>query len=208
MHARPCRPTMMWRGMTEKCEDESLGPALPWQSHLKIAIVVSVIYVWSYFMTVAVVAPIQGALLPSVLMSLLFLPHGVRVLSAWIYGWRSVWYLLPGAVGCHIHFLGSKALEPQMVVALFASLVASPLAFAVVRLAIGGAALKVGNARLQTVVLTGFLASFFNLSALKAIYGLPALEGAVIFVGDASGLIVSVMIVWTALRWAERRRQA
>ena len=29
---------------------------------------------------------------------------GVRVLSAWLYGWKSVAYLLPGAVLCNQHF--------------------------------------------------------------------------------------------------------
>lgn len=199
----------MLRGMNGNSERESYGPAaLRWQGHLKTTAVVSAIYVWSYFVTMAVVTPIQGLFLPSVVMSLLFLPHGVRVLSAWLYGWRSVIYLLPGALGCHLHFLGPQALEPKMAMAMFASLVSSPLAFGVVRYAFGATAVKVGRARLQTVVLTGLLASFFNLSALKAIYGLPALEGAVIFVGDASGLIVSVLIVWTALRWAGRRRRA
>lgn len=192
--------------MTEKCEPGGIETRLGWQSHLKIGAVVSVLYVWAYYMTVSIISPIQGALLPSVIMSLLFLPHGVRVLAAWIYGWRSVAYLLPGVVGCNLHFAGDQAFSPGSLTGMALSLVAAPLAFAAVRGIVGARVVTVGTARLQTVVLTGFAASVFNLLGLKLAYGLRPLEGVVIFVGDASGLIVSVLIVWAVLNWLGRRR--
>jgi len=186
--------------MTEKCDQRTFGSGLRWRSHLKVAAVVSALYVWAYFMTVTVVAPVQGFLLPSVVMSLLFLPHGVRVLAAWMYGWRSVVYILPGAVLCNLHFAGEQAFAPDILIGTLASLVAAPLVFTLVRWIFGPALLAVGTARLQTVVLAGFAASILNLMALKLVFGLQALEGAVIFVGDSTGLIVSVLIVWGVLR--------
>lgn len=187
--------------MTENCDPRPVAPILRWQGHLKIAAVVSALYVWAYFMTVTVVAPVQEMLLPSTVMSLLFLPHGVRVLAAWIYGWRSVIYILPGAVLCNLHFAGDRAFAPEVVIGTMASLIAAPLVFALVRVWLGAAVVAVGQARLQTVVAAGFAASVINLTALKLVFGLHPLEGAVIFVGDASGLIVAVLIVWATLRF-------
>lgn len=191
--------------MTEKCEPQPIAPALRLQRHLKVAAVVSALYVWAYFMTVTVVAPVQGMLLPSVIMSLLFLPHGVRVLAAWIYGWRSVLYLVPGAVLCNLHFAGDRAFAPAILLGTLASLLAAPVAFALARWRFGAGVVTVGRARLQTVIGVGFAASVLNLTALKLIFGLQALEGAVIFVGDTSGLIVAMLIVWGTLRLMGRR---
>lgn len=191
--------------MTETVEPRSIAPALRWQGHLKIAAVVSALYVWAYFLTVTVVAPVQEWLLPASVMSLLFLPHGVRVLAAWIYGWRSVIYLLPGAVLCNLHFAGDRAFAPDILIGTAASLLAAPLAFALVRWALGAAAVAVGRARLQMILAVGFAASIFNLTALKLVFGLQALDGVVIFVGDTSGLIVAMLMVWGTLRLMGKR---
>lgn len=190
--------------MTEKCDRHGAAPALRWQVHLKVGAVVSVLYVWAYYMTVSVVTPVQAALIPSAVMSLLFLPHGVRVLSAWIYGWRSVPYLLPGAVFCNLHFAGDRAFEPEMVAGVILSLLAAPVAFAAVRRLFGAQAVAVGQVRVAAVVGIGFLASVLNLTGLKLAYGLAPVEGAVIFVGDALGLLVSLVILWGVLRLVRR----
>jgi hypothetical protein len=174
--------------------------------HLRIALVISALYVWCYFLTVSLVAPIQQHLLPSVVMSLLFFPHGLRVIAAWIYGWRSVAYILPGAVLCNLHFAGDRAFDPQILAGTLASLVAAPLAFVLFRRLRQGEPVAIGKARLMAVVEVGFLASVLNLLALKLIYGLAPQEGVVIFVGDTSGLLASLMIVWGVLRFLPRRR--
>ena len=79
-------------------------------------------------------------LFPSTIMSSLFLPHGVRVLAAWLYGWRSILFLLPGALLCNLHFAGDRAFDRDILFGTAASLIAAPLAFAIGR-SLGGAAL-------------------------------------------------------------------
>lgn len=34
--------------------------------------------------------------------SLIYLPHGVRVMAAWLYGWRSIIYVAPGSYIVHL----------------------------------------------------------------------------------------------------------
>lgn len=173
--------------------------------HAKAAGIVSAIYVWSYFMTVHLITPVQSAYLPSFTMSLLFLPHGVRVLSAWIHGWRSVLYLLPGAVLCNLHFAGDRAFQSDVLLGTLGSLIAAPMAFALVRQVMPGLPLSVGRTRLFAVLGVGFLASVFNLTFLRLAYGLAPLEGVVIFVGDTSGLLLSALMLWLVLRVVARR---
>ena len=167
--------------------------------------VISALYVWAYFVTAYLVAPLQSALLPSVVMSLLFLPHGVRVLAAWLYGWRSLAYLLPGAVLCNLHFAGQRAFAPDVLAGTLASLLAAPLAFLLLRAAFPRIALSVGRTRLPAILAVGLLASVLNLTALRAAFGLAPAEGAVILLGDTAGLLLSLAIVRATVHLAGKR---
>lgn len=190
--------------MTGKCERRGVDAPLRWLFHARLMAVVSVIYVWSYFLTVSVVAPVQSMVLPATAMSVVFLPHGVRVLAAWMYGWRSVGYLLPGAMLCNLHFAGDRAFDPVILSGTLASLVSAPLAFAAVRRFWGRRGGRIatapGETRLQTVLLVGAAASVLNLTGLQLAYGLAPAEGAVILVGDVTGLALSMLVVWATLR--------
>jgi hypothetical protein len=176
-----------------------------WMFHAKAAGFVSALYIWSYYLTVAIVAPIQQELLPAVVMSLVFFPHGVRVLAAWLYGWRSFLYLLPGALLCNFHFAGEAALSLASLSAMTASLVAAPLAFNLARKLFPALTTSPGKTNLRTVMLVGFLASAFNLAGLQAIHSLYPIEGAVIFIGDTNGLILSLAMVWLVLKLVAKR---
>ena len=51
----------------------------------------------AYSLNLGFVTPLQQMLLPNVSSSigLLFLPHGVRIVSFYFYGWKAVLYLCP-----------------------------------------------------------------------------------------------------------------
>jgi hypothetical protein len=174
--------------------------------HFKAASILSALYVWSYYLTEALVAPLQAKLHPELVMSLLFFPHGVRVLAAWLYGWRSVAFLLPGALLCNLHFAGEAAFHPSSLLAVTTSLVAAPLAFTLTRKLFPNLSTVPGKTNLWTITLVGFLASVFNLSALQAVHAHAPMEGAVILVGDMSGLLFSLALVRLAVTLIERRR--
>jgi hypothetical protein len=176
----------------------SAFPNLPRQVGLCVA--VSALYIWAYFLMASVVMPVQQALFPTMVMSFLFLPHGVRVLTAWLYGWRSVLFLLPGAVLCNLHFAGDRAFDADILFGTAASLLASPMAFAEARRIGGTGQLAVGRARMPTLLAVGIMASVFNLLALSVAYGLDPLESAVILIGDTGGLVAALLIVWLGLK--------
>jgi len=168
-------------------------------------VLVSVLYVWTYFVTAYLVAPLQSALMPSVVMSILFLPHGIRVLAAWLYGWRSVAYLLPGAALCNLHFSPDRAFAPAVLTGTVASLVAAPLALVILRLAFPSIRLSPGTTGLAAMVVLGALASLLNLTALKLALSLDTAEGAVIFLGDTAGLILSLALLRATLHMVGNR---
>lgn len=191
--------------MIDRPDSSVLPPVRPWHTHAKITLAVSALYIWSYFLTVNLVQPLQQAVFPSLVMSLLFFPHGLRVMAAWLYGWRSIAYILPGAVLCNLHFAGSRAFDPDILMGTTASLVSSPLAFAIFRRLRHSEPTSIGQTRLSAVVEVGFLASILNLTSLQLAYGLNPREGVVIFIGDTSGLLLSLLIVWAVLRVLPRR---
>jgi hypothetical protein len=61
-------------------------------------IIVTIAYVILFVVTFGALMPIQAQFFDwlSMSISLLFLPHGVRVLAVYLYGWRAILYLLPG----------------------------------------------------------------------------------------------------------------
>ena len=62
-----------------------------------VFLIVSIAYIASYTLTNGFIVPLQTMLLPSytATISLLFLPHGIRVLAAYYYGWKAFFYLIP-----------------------------------------------------------------------------------------------------------------
>lgn len=166
--------------------------------------IVSALYVWAYFATIYLAGPVQQAILPTAVMSLVFLPHGVRVLAAWLYGWRSVTYLLLGAVLCNLHFAGDRALAPEVLAGTAVSLLSAPLALAALRRVAPGLAFRVGETPLRKIVVLGAVASVLNLSGLAVAYGLAPLELAVTLLGDMTGLLIALAILRGAI-WAIER---
>ena len=64
---------------------------------VKNFVVITIAYIMAFAITSAIITPLQNYLLSSIpnTISILFLPHGVRVLATRYFGWRSIFYLLP-----------------------------------------------------------------------------------------------------------------
>ena len=93
--------------------------------------VISSAYIFAYFLTFAAVMPLQDAVLPAFgnYASLLFLPHGVRVVAAWLYGWRSIVFLAPGAVVTHSYLYGFSGFSLDYMMAVFFGVFCAALSF-------------------------------------------------------------------------------
>jgi hypothetical protein len=68
-------------------------------------VVVFIGYVVAFFLMQYVARPIQDVFAPTLVGTLLFLPHGVRVIGAWLFGYRSILPLVLGEV-FGMYFMG------------------------------------------------------------------------------------------------------
>ena len=108
------------------------------KEHTQNLLIVSVAYITAYSLTLGFVSPLQQMLLSNVIseLSVLFLPHGVRVLAFYLLGWRAAFYLLPASylmmilttqagitlnawapvvsvIGCYVGFVSITRLFPE-----------------------------------------------------------------------------------------------
>lgn len=78
-------------------------------------IIITVIYLISFGLTIYWLLPVQEMFAPEMaaFASLLFLQHGVRVLSAWLLGWKSIVLIAPVALLRIGSYLMRRAFLPQ-----------------------------------------------------------------------------------------------
>ena len=167
-------------------------------------LIVSVAYIVTFSLTFGFVFPLQQLLFSGVStqVGLLFLPHGVRVLTLYFYGWRGVLYLLPASYLTHLLSMeqsGHDLLGPVV------SLVSCYLGAQFIRLLFSdtvSVSLKPQDWKLM--VLGGLAASIFNGLGLASLHN--GLGGAIAnstrlfevlgyVTGDVLGLIVCLVFM-------------
>lgn len=81
--------------------------------------------------SILLISPIQMAFIPELATHpiLIFLPFGVRIVSAFFEGWMSIFYLLPAALSISIIFFGGDLNDAQTWVNLMVVYATPPLVF-------------------------------------------------------------------------------
>ena len=156
--------------------------------------------------TFAVVMPAQDAVLSAFgnYAGLLFLPHGVRVIAAWLYGWRSLLFLAPGAVLTHSYLYGSGGFSFDYIVAVFSGVVCAALGFWF--FALLGMDFRLNNrnrVNWRDVMLAGAASSIVNSVGTKIFFGNDVQTAAARFFGDVTGMVLSMfvlMLIFRAMR--------
>lgn len=95
------------------------------------ALVASTAYLVAYLLTFRLLMPLQDSFFPEYgsRASLLFLPHGVRVLTAWLLGWRAIPALLPGVFLSFADIGGMNVFLPSRLAVITVSVCAAPAVF-------------------------------------------------------------------------------
>ncbi|MCG7627682.1 hypothetical protein MHM88_07690 [Epibacterium sp. MM17-32] len=184
-------------------------------SCIKAMAVVTVIYVVCHGVTARIVAPVQGYFFSeiTVFASVLYLPHGVRVLSTWLMGGRAAVPLVVGAFLSEWWFTEAdiRALMQHMIwFSILVGALSAPVAFAILRL-LGVLTQRDGARRMdwRRLLLAGMLASILNSIGQTVVFsGLmsPGHQLGVIVtyaLGDMLGLVAAMlvlMLVFRALR--------
>ena len=170
-------------------------------------------YVLCHGLTAMVVTPIQSVFLPemTVFASLIYLPHGVRVLATWAYGWKAIPALILGVSLSALIFSPSEDinfLEPALLEGILVGSASAYIAFELMRLA--GFDFYFGRSRKlqwKGMIAVGALSSVINSFGQTLVYsGLIDLEKvigvwAIYATGDLIGLIVCMVVLMLVFRW-------
>ena len=174
-------------------------------------------YILTFFFWRFVVLPLEISATSenAIFASWFFLPHAVRVLSAWLLGPKSILAMLPAgvAVGLMGYGLPTQGYELflQVVVEAF-SAISAVMAFEFMRFCKIDAYPKVtGVISWRTVIFGGILASIINsLGSSWLYFGFfepsAAMEVIVRFIlGDTLGLLFGMLIIMSVLRRLRQR---
>lgn len=171
--------------------------------------VVSLAYLGAFAFTFAILMPAQRLVLPEFAhhASILFLPHGVRVLTAWLYGWRAMLLLAPSALLTHAYLFGTAGFSGSyFFAALFGILCATSSFWLFAKL---GMDFHQEQERLifwREILMTGSFASIINVAGTSYFYGFEIQSASAYFVGDLGGLLTCMVMLMLVFRWMRRAR--
>ena len=166
-------------------------------------VVVSTAYIALFALTFSVIMPVQGVIFTFLPMniSLLFLPHGVRILALYLYGWRAALYLFPAhlVTWAYLKFhLGSEQSISSGGVSILASLLAMLIVFQKVQ----GVTSVAKKDDWKRILIAGAVASLLNGLGHATLYGdVSSLTVDWIMItlgfmiGDVSGLFFLMVIM-------------
>lgn len=172
-----------------------------------------VAYIVAHGVTAFVVTPVQSIFLPeyTVFASLVYLPHGVRVLATWAFGWKAIPALIIGV--CMSAWFYSPTqdldfLEPALMMGILFGAFSAFLAFELMRRA--GHDCYFGGSRSlnwKAMIIIGAMSSIINSVGQTFVYsgllGLDKLPVSLVIyaVGDLVGLIVCMVVLMFCFRW-------
>ena len=172
-------------------------------------LLISGAYLLGFAVTFALVMPIQDALTPGFgnYASLVFLPHGVRVVAAWLYGWRSLLFLAPGAILTHSYLYGSAGFSADYMMAVFFGVFCAALSFwFFALLGMDFRLHKSNRVNWRDIMLAGGAASVLNSVGTKLFFNNDIATASARFLGDVIGMIVSMFILMLIFRVLRRVR--
>ena len=128
--------------------------------------------------------------------SLLFLPHGVRVLSAWLLGWKSIVLIAPVALFTHWLIFGAEGFSASGIIGAMSGVICAATSFWL--LAKAGLDFQISNSKAanwRDIMVAGCLASVINTLGIGWMLGLDTTTMTGYLLGDVSGLFACMFIL-------------
>ena len=147
---------------------KDLMSIMKFEEHLVWVSLITAAYIVAMLFVNAVVVPLQNLLIPGVtsFAALLFPAHGIRVLSAWLFGWKSIPYLICATLAADT-LLESQFTAANLELAYTTLLTSSVAWISFQILLIGGIKVEVGERHVslstwRLLLLVGFISSLLN----------------------------------------------
>lgn len=182
-------------------------------------LIIAVCYLLAYGLTSYLITPIQRYFLPEItaFASLLYLPHGVRILATWYWGWKAIFPLVCGSIMASAIFNQTSMtefLEPKM---MEAQIVSACSAFVAFELARGAGFNFYARPRIKIhwkqLIAIGALASLINSIGSSLVYAGLIVPGEALpvfvtyLIGDVFGQFVCMFALMLAFRRIRTERQ-
>ena len=181
------------------------------KTHIINTIFVTSVFVLSYQLVDRIIDPIQSLLLTTGYASLLFLPHGVRVLAVFLYGPgpASVYLLIAALVSLSISLNPMEKSGLTITMQTFTSAFCAPLAYQLLKFSFGNDHISLGSVNTRTwrgILMVIIVSSLFNglFQALSIGFGDTGVADVVLSlkytVGDMFGALFVLFIANFLLR--------
>lgn len=180
-------------------------------THILNATIVLALYVLSFQLVEFLVAPVQSTFTASEFASLLFLPHGVRVLTVIMYGDRSGFFYLLIASALLL-FLSDEGVKTDLTVLLqtLASAACVPLAMLMLRFGFGEKSISLSNVTPKTwralvvlIVVSSLLNGLMQTAAIHL--GKTSVDDLIVALKFTIGDILGSLAVLALASYALRR---
>ena len=165
----------------------------------------SIAYGLSFYVSIYLLLPAQATYLPDLtnFASLLFLPHGVRVLSAWLFGWRSIPLIAPSAFLTHWLNFGSAGFSIVGIAGAMSGVICATFCFWwLSRFGLDFRISANHKTNWRDVMLAGSLASVINTVGMGVAMGNPFKTMAAYFIGDITGLFGCMFLLMLLFKLA------
>ena len=169
-------------------------------------LVISLFYVAAILITFEILMPIQRIFFSeySSHASLIFLPHGVRVIAAWLLGWRSVIALAPGVFFAFYYLAGASVFDFSRLAGVTVAVSAAPFIFFLARCSGWDLAPRANRKpSWSSIMIIGVISSVLSSTLTNLAFGSAAIEYFAYLIGDISGLfflMLALMFTFRALR--------
>lgn len=166
-------------------------------------LLVSIAYITAFSLSLGFIFPLQKTLLAGLPITvwMVFLPHGVRVLSFYFFGWRGIFYLLPGVF--IMTFLATRSGVPFVWHFALLGTISCYVGFAIGRLICPVGDSGFNGSKWKFFLFVGTCSSIANGITLSLLRDKSLLEGVTAYViGDVAGLMVTFYILILMFRYA------
>ncbi len=138
--------------------------------------------------------------------SLLFLPHGVRVLAAWLLGWRAIFALLPGVFIVFATIGGTDVFLPSRLLAITIAVTTVPAVFYALKWVGWDLFPRADRKPCWTcIMVVGVVTSFLVSLLTNLAFGSATEEYIAFLIGDISGLFFLMLGLHFAFRYVDRK---
>lgn len=184
--------------------------------HIAYAIALAVLYTAAFGLVVFVLNPLQALAFPEVtgFASLVFIPHGLRVMATVVMGARAIPGLFLGSLYSTYFIWGIESLALSLVIALISSTVAWIALAGLGSVGVNAYYLnrKSGLPAFRTIFLAGILCSFANSFLMAMVLEMTGniqrvtYTMAAIAIGDTVGLIACFWLARVLVRFGTLRQ--